>query len=81
MKSKSLRKKAKVDYTGETTSEYFDEAKTSTDRADDDEDFEIPPETPKRRRSGGSRLNQREDVPLSGEISDTPKKGIDYTQK
>ena len=69
--SQSLRKKAKVDYT-ETKSEYFSEAKTSTENiSDDEEDFEIP--TPKRRKSEEIRGVE----PVLGESSGTAKKGRD----
>ncbi|CAB3998693.1 DNA repair complementing XP-C cells [Paramuricea clavata] len=72
--SKSSRKKAKVDYTGETKSEYFTES-----LSDDDEDFEIPAlKTPKRGRSGGSRpVEPRQHAPAGGETSGIVKKGRD----
>ena len=70
--SQSLRKKAKVDYTEETKSEYFSEAKTSTENvSDDEEDFVIP--TPKRGKSEEVRGVE----PVLGESSGTTKKGRD----
>ena len=67
--SQSLRKKAKVDYTEETKSEYFSEAKTSTENISDEEDFQIP--TPKRRKSEEIRVVE----PVPGDSSSTAKKG------
>lgn len=81
--SRSLRKKAKVDYAVETKSEYFSEEKTSNDERlsnmSDDEDFEVPLETPKRRRKSpqGSPVlvESLQIAPESGETSGLIKKG------
>ena len=74
--SKSLRKKAKVDYTDETKSEYFNDGTTSSERlSGDEDDFEVPVRTLKRGRSSGSRLEVPQDAPAGGETSGMIKKG------